>query len=534
MTIIDILSPVLRRPLLCVALMWAGGIVLSAHLPVLWTTWFCAAFSMLVVWCVTAVRSASIAKISLGIAVLFLAAGMYAWQLRPITANDTRYLPTGGVVLVGYPLMPSGSTAYGWHSLFRVTRYRVGTTWRSVRSDVYLTGRGSVPVPGHYYELLAKVMSTERPGNPGEFDWQGYLIAHGLTYRMQQYEGRRLSQRAPTSPLGKVRARCSAALRCAMSGPYHALYAQVLEGLILGTYGSSLPEQLTEQFRRAGTLHIMVVSGSQITLLGGLLLIPMAFLPFGHARTSYPILRTILICCSLPFLGVYVAIADRGPSVDRALLMTLCVVISTMCALSPLGRQRSFRPDGVTLLAIAALVILISNPAMLFNPGMQLSFTAVFGLWCITPILLKLWRRWPRVVALPLAATLGAQIMTLPVLVWHFGTISLMAPWANFIAVPVVGILLPSGLLMLLLSLVSPSAGALLSWVNLPLLKILLWTNSVASSCKWGQVMCYVHSPIPIAIYFVMIVWGMLWLSHWLDSKGDGWDVPAGREPRMW
>ncbi|HEX2950474.1 MAG TPA: ComEC/Rec2 family competence protein, partial [Armatimonadota bacterium] len=348
------------------------------------------------------------------------------------------------------------------------------------------------------------------------------------------YECHQLHQTAPSPPLSAVRAQCFTALSRCMPGVYSSLNAQLLTSLVLGVYGTPLPDQLVEQFRQAGIIHLMVVSGSQIALFGGLFLIPFVFIPFGRARTSYPRTRLILLLISLPLLLIYVAIADRGPSVDRALFMVMLAALALCCALSPLGARRSFHPDGITLLAAAALVMLIGNPAIMFNPGMQLSFAAVFGLWSITPVLLRCWHRWPRWIALTLSATLGAQLMTYPVLAWHFGTIPLLAPLTNVFAVPIVGLLLPLGILALLLSMVAPPLAIAVNWLNLPLLRMLLFVSTLGGTNNWGQLLCYVRSPFAIVLYYMALGMSTLMLSHWLDSRVQGWDVPAGREPRMW
>ena len=260
---------------------------------------------------------------------------------------------------------------------------------------------------------------------------------------------------APISRWPSARAYCSRALRAILP----QVYAQLLEAIILGINGSPMPEQLIELFRKAGAIHLVIASGSQVALLGGLLLAPLALLPFGRVRTSYPRPRVVLLCCSLPLLGVYVALADRGPSMDRALLMVLLVALSVFLALSPLAARRSFRPDRLTLLAAAGLVILIVNPAMLFNPGMQLTFAALVGLITLTPVLMRLCHGIPLVFSLPPAMTVGAQCMTAPVLAWHFGAIPLYAPLTNLFSVPLVGLLLPLGLLTLLCAAIYPTGA---------------------------------------------------------------------------
>ena len=530
----DILSPLQRRPLLCLAVCWAAGILLSVHLAIPWAAWLLAAILLLAAWACTIPVSRAIGYLCLGLAVIGLAAGVSAWRLAPPSPDDLRYLPFGGVVLRGYALAAPTPSSYGWRTTFRVTERREGGQWQAVRTDVYLSGQKDAPQPGAVYQILGEVVPVRAPGNPYDFCWQSYLNERGLTYQVRAGAVTSLSIPAPTPWLGHLRARCSQALAQSMPGTFNALHAQLLEGLILGVYGSPLPDQLTEQFRRAGTIHLMVVSGSQVALLGGIFLVPLLLLPYGGARTSYPRLRVILLLLSLPVLALYVVLADRGPSVDRALLMVLLAVLSVFFALSPLARARSYHPDRLTLLASAGLILIICQPAMLFSPGMQLSFAAVFGLLTVTPVLLRCWPRTPLFLTLPLCATLGAQLMTLPVLAWHFGVVPLFAPLTNLIAVPVVGLLLPLGLLAMLCALVIPTAAVGVNFIIQPLLALLLFTNRLASDCPWGQLTCYLRSPWLVLCYFALLGLCMKILSNWLHRRVQGWDVPAGREPRMW
>jgi competence protein ComEC len=278
----------------------------------------------------------------------------------------------------------------------------------------------------------------------------------------------------------------------------------------------------------------MVVSGSQIALLGGLLVLPLWLAASGRVQTTYPRARLILLGCSLPILGAYVALADRGVSVDRALFMALLGIVAVILALSPLARRRTFRPDGLTLLSAAALVILVARPAALFGPSMQLSFAAVFGLLTVTPLFMRLLRRRLGPLALLCAATLGAQLMTYPVLAWHFGNIPLLAPLTNLVAVPVAAVLLPLGLLTITAAALVPPVAVLLNHVNVAFLDILLGVSAAAARLPFASLPVVVRSPWLLLLFLAVVGAAGWWLSRWLDSREEEWAVPEGREPAMW
>lgn len=530
----QLLDPLLRRPLFCLAVLWAGGIMLAAQVPVAVTAWAMLAGGSLLAWGIRVLHGRN-GAMALCVAVLTLSAALAAWRLAPPGPGDPRALPVGRLTVIGYPLGPAVRTDYGWHVPFRLRARQVGEHWVDAAGAVYLTGKDMPPTPGTHWRVAGQVRPAEEAGNPFGFNQRAYLAESDLTAVLRAESLTPYALPAPASSSYAIRAHLHARLMATMPPTYGPLYAQLLDSLILGVYGSPLPKALTEQFRLAGTIHLMVVSGSQITLLGSLLLFPLWLASSGRMATTYPRLRVALLLLSLPLLGGYVALADRGPSVDRALLMGLLATLAVFLALSPLARRRAFHPDGLTLLGAAALVILISRPAALFGPGMQLSFAAVFGLLTLTPLFMRLLHRRLGPFALLIAATLGAQLMTFPVLAWHFGAIPLLGPLTNLIAVPVVALLLPLGLLTLLFAIFCPPLAMLMnSLLNVPLLKILLWVNATAARVPFASVPVVVRSPGLILLYLGILTVGGLLLSHWLDSRAEDWSVPAGREPAMW
>jgi competence protein ComEC len=530
----DTLSSVLRRPLCCLAVVWAGGIILAASLAIPGVAWLLAGGVLGLAWILTARLPGVVPQLAFTLAFLCLAAGVCSPSFSPRAPDDPRYLPPGGVTLIGYTLTPPIATDYGWHTPFRLYARRVGQTWRSARGTVYLSGDGQGPRPSHYYQVDGTVIVEQPPGDPYQFDWRPYLADHDLSYRVRGVGCRPLAQPSPTAWATTFRALCRQRLAETLPAGYQQIYAQLLDSMLFGVSASSLPVQITEQFRRAGDIHLLIVSGSQVVLLASLLLVPLWLLPNGRARFSYPRLRAGLLLLSLPLLGFYLALADSGPSAERALLIALLIALSIFLALSPLAARRSYIPDRLTLLAAAALILLIGQPHWLFDPGMQLSFAAVFGLITLVPVFMRIWRRWPRVLAWALAATCAAQLMTFPILAWHFGIIPLLAPVTHLIVVPLVVVLLPLGLLTILCALLAPGVAILLNQLNYPLLHLLLLTNAAAADCAWGQLPCYTRSLWAVGVYY-LAVWGLVrLLSKWLDSKCGEWEVPAGSEPRLW
>jgi competence protein ComEC len=370
--------------------------------------------------------------------------------------------------------------------------------------------------------------------NPRDFDAAQYLAERGLDGRMAAHLVTPTDAPAPEPRLARWRQ--ALGLRLERALPLgEGDRARLLGSLVLGIRGAGLPEETTEQYRRAGTIHLMVVSGSQVTMLVLLFTMPLAFARRRGGPTSYPRWRVALLFLGLPLLWLYVMLADTGPSIDRALIMALLSVLAMLLGLSPWARARSFQPDMLTLWAAAAGLMLVGNPALLFSPGAQLSFGAVLGLLTVgRPITRLLQHRMPAFLALILGATLGAQLMLYPILAWHFGRLPLLAPLTNLVAVPIAALLLPLGLLTAVCALVWPPASQGFGMLALWLLRALDGTCALAARVPWAEVGWYVNTPGPVLLYYALLTGGALLLSRWADRLATDWRVPAGSEPDLW
>jgi len=524
----------LRRPVLCAALCLIAGIILGAHLPLPWQSWSLTGIILLAAWWYVNARDVRVAAVIIALTFSCLGAARYTWQSPSPPPGDPRFLPAGGVAVVGYPLSPPLETENGWHTTFHLIAYSNNSRWQRAAGDIYLLGTGTPPTLSRYYRVLGRIMPADEPGNPFGFSWHTYLREHDLTYSISAYTLSAMPGQAPASRVHAIRAFLAERLTATMPTRYGGVYAQLLNGLLLGIHGTTLPPQFTEQFRQAGTIHLMVVSGSQVALLAMFLLFPLWFAPRGQVGSTYPRLRMVLLLLSLPVLGLYLLLADRGASVDRALLMVLLTMLAVFLGFSPLARRRSFRPDGLTLLAVAALVVLLINPFLLFSPGMQLSFAAVLGLMVIAPPISRLLYRPLGHVALLPASTIGAQLATAPILAWHFGSIPVLGLATNLIAIPIVAVLVPLGLVSLLCALCLPVVAVALNHVNVVLLQALLSVSAGAAEVPWAEWRWVVRSPWPICAYLLAVTAAVYFVSRCADSFGREWSIPAGREPRMW
>lgn len=220
-------------------------------------------------------------------------------------------------------------------------------------------------------------------------------------------------------------------LRRMQNGPLEHRHAGVAEAMTLGWRGD-LESDLQAQFRAAGILHLLCVSGLHVGLLS--IMVGWLFFWLGEERRGR-ILRGSL---QLLVLWGFALLTGLAPATVRATLMFSLFVVSHM-----MGR----RTDSLNLLALAAITMLMTDPLLLYDVGWQLSFSAVTGILLARPVIQAFHNPFWQAAVVSLAATLA----TLPVTLSTFHTFQPYFLIANIIIVPLAALILALSLLYMLL-----------------------------------------------------------------------------------
>lgn len=214
---------------------------------------------------------------------------------------------------------------------------------------------------------------------------------------------------------------------------------------------------------------------------------------------------------------LYVLFVGMSPSVVRAALMGSLAVVAV------LANRES---EAWTSLLLACVGMTLPDPNVLWDIGFQLSALATAGLFAFArPIETRLlaWRPWGgrgvRWMVAPLTATLAAALLSLPILLYHFSRLSLVAPIANILMLPVVPYTMLGGALATLAGMVWLPLGqglALLAW---PFLHWLVLVARVLAQLPGAQL-----TLPPFSVWWVWGYYGLvsfLWLRPRIMSNAD-------------
>ena len=180
---------------------------------------------------------------------------------------------------------------------------------------------------------------------------------------------------------------------------------------------ANIPDGLYDQFNATGTSHVIVISGSNVALISGVIVAVAARL-LGKRRALWPALAAI---------AAYALLVGGEASVLRASVMGGLFVTAT-------ALQR--RSTALVSLAAACMAMTLANPLVLWDVGLHLSSMATAGLVLLAPALSGGLRRllglslgWLRVAGEDvLAITLAASVTTLPLSLYYFDRFSLSSP----------------------------------------------------------------------------------------------------------
>lgn len=268
--------------------------------------------------------------------------------------------------------------------------------------------------------------------------------------------------------------------------------AELLSGILLGQ-SKNLPGKLKLALRDTSTLHIVVASGQNLTILAAFLL-----------SLAGLIKRKTALILSLVTVLSYTFLSGMQIPILRAAIMFSFASVAQFT-----GRQSS----GFWVLLITASLMLWINPYWITDLSFQLSFLATFGVIVISPVLLKWLHKLP-IIGQDLAVTLAAQLMVTPVIAQNFHQFSLVSLAANVLILWIIPFLMVAGIVMLLLGFVWTMAGTLAAIGVNALLTYFIYIVQFFSSLPFAWEYVSEQGWVVWAGYYILLTGIMLLLNN--------------------
>lgn len=381
--------------------------------------------------------------------------------------------------------------------------------WRPAVGKVLVNASSQTARPLEGGEVIVRTALREfrDAHNPGAFQRSRYWASQEVFREARLKKPSDLCVLASAEP-PSLRERLREGLRRRLAS-LDEITRSLYLALILGDQGE-IGQDLRRAFSRTGTSHLLAISGLHLGMLAGLSFLAVFWLlrRFPRVLLRVNAIKVASLMAAGP-MAVYAWIAGGSPATQRAEIMIIAYLLLVLA-----GRPR----EGPSALALAALIILVLSPLLLFSLSFQLSFVSVAAL-------LYFWPRWvtrpdPEVRASgrgqqwgqwalfwskgAFLTSLVATLATAPLVAASFHQVSVVGVLVNLAAIPLVsGLAVPAGLLALAAESLSftPLAQGFLYLGQIPL-KVAYAVISRVAALPGSAVILPTPGWLQIALYY--------------------------------
>jgi competence protein ComEC len=343
---------------------------------------------------------------------------------------------------------------------------------------------------GDTLSFSGTIIPISEKRNPNQFDYQRFLADKNIYAQIRLDELVSIKKNKRISTWSWWQNQASRIIE----QNFGELTQPLAKALLLG-FKQDLDQETMLAFSRTGLSHIMAVSGLHV----GFIIAPFwILLPFIKSKKYGRVIGLVTLILVLFF---YAGITGFTASVMRASVTAIFLTV---------GKLFNKSPNSINLTAAAAIILLIINPQDLFSIGFQLSFSAVFIILLILPILqfwMPYWVRlkWYAKPLMVIIVSIVVQLGLYPLQVYYFGEVSVISPISNALFVPLLGLLIP---LAIVGTLITPIINKLGLWLSLPLDTFLGWMHNyvtIATTWDWSWYNVDSHSLLIFPLWLFLI-----------------------------
>lgn len=443
-----------------------------------------------------------------------------AWHLSTLLINKP-------VVVEGRIVSLPKKTATSAHFKFELSKLAGHLEF----VPVYLSWYGHYPAlrVGDQWRFSVKLKPPHSLRNPGTFDYQRWLFVQGIraTGSVVSKKPQHLLHRDSWRfPINHLRQKIQSIIQQSV---VHAPIAAILSTLTMGSK-NLMKQSQWQVFQNTGTSHLMAISGLHVGLIAGIVYFLVRFLwslfPWLVLRTPAPRAAAVV---SLLIAIIYGLLAGFSLPTQRAVIMITVLMLGSLVSQAiPVWCRLLF----------AFFIIVIWQPFALWSASFWLSFAAVSWIAYGMGGRVQMLRGLKATVWLQFTIFIGL----LPLTLFFFQQISLVALIANTIAIPWVGmVIVPLCFFATLISLFSVKLAHVLFWLTAKLLTPLWWWLQWLASWPLA-VWHYAISPswllIPFMIAALLLLAPYGWPGRWLGFIWAlplfFWKIPVPAQNAVW
>ena len=381
-----------------------------------------------------------------------------------------------GATEIGIATVIRDTVQKGWNT--RVTfKYEDGTT--VIIKDKKYTEL----VYGSVVNLKCK---TSLPDMYNDFDYHKYLVMSGVDYICDNFTYEIIGYK-PTvlSRLAQLRLHMESVIDNIISAPE----AGLANGLLFGG-NDRLSENLQDKFAKTGMTHIVAVSGYNVSII---VMVVMGLTIFMGVHRKYAVWFAIV---SVIF---FVAIIGFPSSGVRAAIMGVLVLIAAIY-----GRVSHVYG---TIFFTAAIMLMLNPLLLRYDVGFQLSFLATLGIISVYPLIEGTFVQKKTAFGIVdvLLLTASAQLFVIPIIAYHFHTVSLVSLLANVLVLPIIPLTMLFVFLTVIASFVFYPVALFFGWMSYFLLQYEIGVVSSLAKISWGSMTVDNISTWWFVVYYIIV-----------------------------
>lgn len=264
----------------------------------------------------------------------------------------------------------------------------------------------------------------------------------------------------------------------------------LLLAILLGDK-DKLSEDIQESFKTSNLSHMLAVSGAHVSyiILGLTYVLQNSIIGKKNGK---------IVC--IIFLLVFMAITNFTPSVTRACIMAILTLFSSIIYR---------KSDVYTNISVAALITLIFNPYSLLDLGFQLSYGGTIGIIIFIKRIQekKSNSKVINYIKQMALVSIYANIIIIPIMMYHFNTVSFTFIISNIMASPILGIIVITGFLFIIASITVKPLTRLIAIFIKPILSILIKISQICSKLPFSNILVVTPYMFNVISYYAIILY---------------------------